>query len=306
MPDMPKELAQRVAQTANRLRQIQADFADDQAKTREQYLSDEIKETLSQILPEQRDAFLDALKEHFPTWDASMVVPDAPSQADAGQSKRDQEEWNDVSFVLERLIALAKDQPEDQKQQLIIQLSQAGLTAAGELGCPQRLVDELKAKLKLTQDDTIQPARVVELATQLVIFAQSLDHLTWQIWKQIDTRSKRGNNGNLQSTMTRFSRGDSDVSLSRDVEHLRHLVAALLSAIGQVGRQFAQQHLARFAPADIKAAVARDKSIWTSEEVLCWKHYEKLFQAIDDPAAIDIQIKQIIADFVKSLPGLAR
>lgn len=308
------DLDQQVMATAHRMRQIQADFADSSAQTREEYLADELERVLATLLPDKRPIFLKALQEQFPTWDANMVALDqaATSASASTQSPTDEREWGDMSFVLERFLELAADQPDDQKQKIIDQLTAAGLVQTGQWGVPQTLVDELKSSLGLDAEQEVDPERVVELAARLVSFSQRLDQLAWQIWRKISPRSPLRSPGPLQNTVGKFVQGDSDVPLTNDLERLRHLIASLLSAIGQIGKQFGQTHLAKFAPSEIEAMVVTEQnkttltSILTAREVRYWNKYVELAKAIDDVAVIDRQVMQIVANFVNSMPGQKR
>ena len=51
-----------VAATANRLRLVQSDFADEPEQVRKDYLSDEIQRALGTLIPNERKAFLEELK----------------------------------------------------------------------------------------------------------------------------------------------------------------------------------------------------------------------------------------------------
>ncbi len=309
MSETPKDLAQLALATANRLRQVQADFADHTPEARQEYLSDEVERVISSLVPNQREGFLDALRDHFPTWDANMAAAPAAGsggQAAASQSPTDQREWNDVSFVLERVIELAKPLDTQQKHRLAGRLAEAGISLPGNLAVPPKIIDELKTALKIDGSHQVDPARLIEMAVGLAMFANSLDQLVWQIWKNIAPKSTLRSSG-LQNTLRRFTQGDSDVSLSNDLEQLRHLTAALLSAISQIGTQFGQQHLARFAPHEIESMVVLEKgSIFVSKEVKCWQKYKELAKSFDDTAMIDSQVRQIIAGFVEAMKGLGR
>jgi len=306
MPEVSKDLAQQAIATANRLRQIQADFADHGPQTREGYLSDEVDRVLSTLVPDQRQPFLEALRDHFPTWDANILASAESGESGASQSPTDQREWNDVHFVLERLVELAKPLPGDQRKKLANRLAGAGIATGEGVAVSPELIDELKSCLQVDVSDAIDSTRLLEMSVMLVRFAYSLDQLIWQIWKNIAPKSKLRSTG-LQNTMKRFTKGDSDVSLTSDLEHLRHLVASLLSSISQIGVQFGQQHLAKFAPQEIEASAAMEPGgFLVAKEVKCWRKYTELAKSFDDPSAIDSQVKQIIADFVEAMPAPKR
>ena len=61
--DNSKKMEIRVLETANRLRLIQVDFADENEQTRRDYLCEEIERALKTVLPDERSEFLQRLQE---------------------------------------------------------------------------------------------------------------------------------------------------------------------------------------------------------------------------------------------------
>src|SRR5258706_3424009 len=114
-----------VAATANRLRLVQSDFADEPEQVRKDYLSDEIQRALGTLIPNDRKAFLDELKQFFPTWDAKVEVRTEKPAVVA--TPTDQKELKDPGFLVSRLAELAPRLNEQQKQAIIEKLRQVGL-----------------------------------------------------------------------------------------------------------------------------------------------------------------------------------
>ncbi len=306
MADSTSDKSRLVATTANQLRLIQTDFADESAEVRHGYLAEVIQGALSQIPPEQRDPFLDELRERFPTWDEHREVDRARKEGDE-VSPTDQREWQDISFVLERLIELAQPLSSPQKQNLIQRLQEEGLSHSSDVHWPQKTVRRLQNWLQLEPDQPIDPQRVLELLIHLSEFSDSLDQLAWGIWKNISPKARLKPNAPLKQTMQQFLVGQSDVPMSRNIDELRHLIASLISATAQIGRQFSQVHLTRFSPAEIEANVRLEKvgpfeSIMTAFGVRCWEKYKELANELDD-VVIEREIMQIIARFVDSMRG---
>ena len=61
-----KKMGSHLVETANRLRLIQVDFADESEQTRTTYLCEEIERALKSVLPDERNEFLERLLEKFP------------------------------------------------------------------------------------------------------------------------------------------------------------------------------------------------------------------------------------------------
>ena len=71
------------------LRLVQASFADDDAATRQQYLSEEIARALKTVPPTKRRAYLQALAERFPAWEGAPAVKESARRGFApGRTRR--------------------------------------------------------------------------------------------------------------------------------------------------------------------------------------------------------------------------
>src|SRR5882672_1382184 len=158
--------AKLVAATANRLRLVQSDFADEPEQTRKDYLSDEIQRALGTLIPGERKAFLEELKQFFPTWDAKVEV--RTEKAPVVQTKTDQGELKDPGFLVSRLGALAPALKDQQKQAIIEELRRAGLAPSAVVGWPEKEAAALRAKLQAGPKDALEPGHVLELLTLLV------------------------------------------------------------------------------------------------------------------------------------------
>jgi hypothetical protein len=261
------DMTRRVVATANRLRVIQTDFADQSEQVRKEYLQDEVQSALAGIVPEQRQVFLEQLQERFPTWDRVAFTPAAAAAGGGGggdgataRSSFDQKELKDWTFLLSKLLELAPTLPLQARQTIAQQLAGAGLTPPNLGGVSPQRAASLKAKLQLAPNETVQPDRGAELLEMLSEFAVRLDTLMWNTWKQIASQSdiKRASAATLQKVIGRFAAGDQNVPSGQvlaDVDRLRKLTAAMISAVGQVGRKFGEDQVNQFSPAQIEDLV---------------------------------------------------
>jgi len=133
-----------VAATANRLRLVQSDFADEPEQVRKDYLSDEIQRALGTLVPNERKAFLDELKQFFPTWDAKVEV--RTEKVAVVATPTDQKELKDPGFLVSRLAELAPQLNEQQKHAIIEKLRQVGLAPSAVVGWPEQQAAALRAK----------------------------------------------------------------------------------------------------------------------------------------------------------------
>jgi len=303
-----KDRAKLVVATANRLRLVQADFADEPEDVRRGYLADEIQRALSGLVPGERQAFLDELKEHFPTWDGNVQLPASAAPA---QAPMDQRELKDPSFLVSRLIELAGGLNADQKRALADRLAEAGLARSETvMRWPATPEQMLMSKMHSLPEEPLDPGRVLELLAMLVEFTASLDQLVWTTWRTVAPRSTIKRPSGLLRNFAKFAAADKDTvrgQITQDLDRLRQLTAALVSAISQAGRQFAHSHSIKFSPTEIESLASMEKGgMLTSKEVKCWRKYVELASGRDE-AAIEAEIMQSIADYAESLmKGLAR
>lgn len=171
--------------------------------------------------------------------------------------------------------------------------------ACGAGGVPP----ETRARLQLGPDERADAARAMEVCGLLADLAVSLDQVMWTAWsKNIAPRSAVKRSAPLSRTMGRYVAGDPEVtraSLGADVDSLKRLSAALIAAVGRVGRLFAQRHLQKYAVQAISDA-APSPGFMKNKEAACWQHYVKLMNGVEDES-INQEIMQLIAESVEQV-----
>ena len=201
------DLSKHVAATANRLRLIQIDFADESAETRRGYLSEEIERALDQVVPDQRQAFLTELLSRFPTWDRNVEVGRIAEQV-VSRSEFDERELEDASFLVTRLSALAPSLSDAERQAVVERLREAGLAPRSEGGWPEEGVQRIRETLQLDRETALDPDRVLELLAIVADFAASLDQLVWRAWQRLAPKSTFRSTTPLRSIFSQFATGD--------------------------------------------------------------------------------------------------
>ncbi|MGN6366883.1 MAG: hypothetical protein ACTHN5_01340 [Phycisphaerae bacterium] len=303
MPELATDVSRLVAATVNRLRLIQVDFADQPADVRENYLADEIEHALAKLLPEQRAPFVEELKVRFPTWDRQVDIS-APSTGSATESASDTKDLHDFTFLVSRLTQLAPSLTEEQRKTAIARLAEAGLSSSGAgPEWPPQPVKTLKTKLQLTDRDTLDAARLLDLLSELVTFASSLDQLVWATWKQVAPKSDMKRPTPVLRSCARFVSGDPEISrtqVAADVDRLRQLCAGVISAIAQAGNLFAQRHVGKFSVANIETYADKMPGMMIGKEVKCWRQYKELATAMD-VQTIELEIQNAIAEYTETL-----
>ncbi|HEY7115713.1 MAG TPA: hypothetical protein VH475_03950 [Tepidisphaeraceae bacterium] len=311
MAELSTESAERIAITANRLRAVQADFADQPLDLRRRYLGEEVKRALSMVEPQARPAFLDELRRRFPAWNGEVELSDvhAAAAAAAGQDQQANNDSASARLLAAQLLDRARRLTPEERQELAVQLGQGGLVLVLEPQWDPEALNALHATLQTRAGEALDPNRLLDLVRILTFFTCSLHQLTWSTWRAIAPYSVIRRAGNLQKLLSRYVAGDATVPTEQvqgDVDRLRQLVASLISAISQVGRQFATSQLSRLAPSEIESAVAAESasgSWWSSgkRDSRCWQKYVELAETALDQVAIEAEIRKVIVEHAEQL-----
>ena len=309
MPKKDKDkLADLALETANRLRLIRADFADESDNERRSYLCEELEKALATVLPDQREAFLKSLLERFPT--VGTDVCGAQEEQLEGDSTGGEKRLKNADLVIQSLLGIIPVLTEEQKVIIERGLQDAGIRPETGQDDSIDLPQELKAKLQISGQLSANAGDLAELSEILIEFVLKLELLVWNTWRALSPRSSVRPRGSLAKRMGQLLCKDAGVSgdsVDEDLKALQRLIAALTAAVSRAGGQFAKRHLATFAPSEIEALVRMEPGgVFLSHEVKCWRKYVELVERLDEDA-IDMEIKKAIVDYVESLAkGMGR
>lgn len=292
----------------SRLRLIQASFAEDDAATRQQYLSEEISRALKTVPPTKRRPFLQALAARFPSWEG------APAAKKAVEVELSPEE------LVTRLVEIAPFLTIAQRRAFAEQLEAGGLVASrpaaaaapvaatsSSSGALVEVPEELQKKLGLRAEQALSQTRVLRLIAVLAEFSVTLDQLSWNVWKQVAPKSivrrDAGPDGDFRKIAGPYLTGDDEVStaqISQVVDKTRQLIAGLLAAIGSTGETFARQFLGRVAPNAIKEKADAESGFFVGPEQKCWRKYVEVFNEING-VSIENEINGVLAKNTEEL-----
>ena len=282
---------------ATRLWMLQTSFADDPPDARHEYLVEEIERSLKEVSASRRSEYLGALMERFPgpeQIDAPYFRPPPVEQA----SKSAQE-------IADELVARLGELSSEGKAVLAQKLKALGLFVAPTQGL--ELPGELLGKLGISPKDPLDEERTIKLLTALIELVVSLDHLIWNLWKNVAPKSivrRDSGSDNLRRIIGRYLAGDREVAtlqVSQMLEKTRQLTGGILSAIGTVGETFARRHLETFAPEKIRASVELKASGFIgSAEQKCWRRYVELADELSGHA-VETQIIDAIVPYTEEL-----
>jgi len=299
----------RIHETVNRLRLIQADFADESDQTRRDYLCEEIEKVLATILPTEREEFLKKLLERFPTGSFAAKPAEGGAEGESG-SMGGESRLRNVDFLIQNLLEIIPTLSEEQKVIIDKSLQEVGLRRDVKLDDSVDLDKELRVKLQIKSERSLETKELVELGAMLVEFVLKLEPVVWNTWRTLSPRSTVRPQGALAKKIGQFLCKDAEVSnrsVDEDLKVLQKLIAAMITAVSRASGQFARRHLARFSPSEIAALVKMEPgSVFVSHEVKCWRKYVELAETLNEDA-IDMEIRKAIVDYVESLTkGMGR
>jgi len=297
------KMENRVLETANRLRLIRTNFADESGQARRDCLCEELDKTLATILPAQRDEFLKRLLEQLTIIDSTVQCMQQENEAE-GTSTINEPTFRNVDLAIQNLLKLLPALTQEQKLIIDRRLQEAGLRPTAVHNDSIDLGEELKAKLQISGELSANRKDLTELSAILVEFVLKLEPLVWNTWRALSPRSNIRSQGSLMKKIGQFLCKDSDVSydsVAEDLKVLQKLIAALITAVSRAGGQFAKSYLAKFSPSEIAALVKMEPGgVFVSHEVKCWRKYVELAESMDEDT-IDVEIKKGVVDYVESL-----
>ena len=294
------DISKLVAATANRLRLVQVDFADESDDARRGYLAEQVKQALDRIVPEERKAFLEVLSQQFPTWE--FTAPAAP----APKPGLDDSVLSDPEFLVGALVDLLPSLPESKKRQIAERLEKAKLVRAEKPAAPVaasgQLEQELRQRLGIAADARVDGSQMVALFASLSDFSSALDQLVWKTWRQMAPRSTLRRPTELRLSIGACLAGQqtlNDAQVTQNLDRLRKLTAAIISAVSQAG-PCARQNVAEMAPTVIRDVVtAAGVGLLKNRDIECWKKYIELFDT-NEPL-VESRVMDAVAKYAASL-----
>lgn len=288
---------------AARLRAMQVDLADEPAETRRGYLADEIDSALAALVPEERTAYLEKLKDRFPAWDAVEY------RVGGGEGKSaplaDEDQLNDPFFLVERLARLGAGLEESKRRALTEQLARASvLVLDSDRPWTEGSEERLTKAAPIPEGSKVDPTRVADALASVAAVCHSLDQLGWSTWKQIAPKSPMRRRAPIRETIGGFLATDQRASqpqLEEDLERLRKLVAGLVSAMSRVG-PIVYEMMSAQSPEKIEQLSKLEKRWHEGAETACWRKYQEIAGNLDE-ASVEAKVLEAVSAYAESLIG---
>lgn len=287
--------------TANRLRLIQADLADEPAESRRAHLNEEVKTALEKVPVSERNDFLSAVEDRFPAWEGGRVVTGGDGSS-AMLSATDMAEFTDPGFLLRQLVKAAPTMTDEQRREAGEQLAAAGIAPAGAGEIPQEAFSRAKAAMQIPADGEADAGRMLETGALLAEQVILLDALCWKIWRQLSPESGYRSVTPLNTMLASYVSGGGETGrgqVSEALERFRALSAALTSSVAKMGRTVYAE-LAEFSPSQVESLAKADKKWNESMELAAWRKYREIAGKLDE-ATVESKVRQAVARSVEEI-----
>jgi hypothetical protein len=280
---------------AARLRVLQANFADDDAATRQDFIVQEIERALKGAVPEKRKALLETLAARFPCWQSSGPAPAAPPQPGEPET---------AVALLNRFLDLLPGLTPIELAEAMARLKRAGLLPE-EPAAAFELTPDMQTRLGLTPGQRpINAARAAKALPLMLDMVLTLDQLVWVLWRQVAPKSMVRREVDVSKLTGEYLAGGADVSsaqVSQALEKTRTLIASLLGATRPAGTAFARERGRLFEPNAIEAAARPEKKFAESVEYASWRKYKQLFEAYLTEAKVEKGIEEAMVRAAETL-----
>lgn len=299
-------------QAARRLRRVQISFADEPADRRRAYLADELEAVLKTVPIDQREAFLNEIEADFPVWGGQGQAAE-PVQERAVAASRTEET---LDGLIAKLAGQAAKMNAAEREALAAKLAELGLVRVDrptgdsgvgrpmETGDNQMVRESLRYIARSLKVTNVNVARSANMSVMLAIYMGQLDDVVWKAWQAVSPRSGLRRKASLEKLLQSYIGGDPAIGgtdLNTQIATTKKLLTAFIAAVGQLGVQFARQHLSAFSPQEIQIAVNRKgPGLLVGQDAACWAHYQKIARGLEE-GAVDDAIREIVAKMVTDM-----
>lgn len=281
---------------AARLRVIQGDAAAIETEKRREYLNEEVSRSFKGLTSGRRRVCLEGLLARFPVGGhLANAMPAAPPPPAAVAPVADT-----PARLLEKLVAVAGELPEEQRSEFARRLHDAGFVCEDREAMELEISPEMQARFGLSTDQQPRLVRVVQLAAFLAQTLYELDRTAMIALKELYPRSAVLNrsHGFRQATGQYLTGGIDDIE-----PHLRvtsALVGGMLAAMLGGGRDFGRQFVEKYSPGAIEEVIIAEGSkgfMGPSKKERCWDKYSGLSKDIATPELIDRWLKDCLGRY---------
>ena len=308
------EIESRAIAAAGQLKMVQISFGEESGETRRKYLSEVVGQLVDKTLPHERAVFLQALERYFPVWGEAAPAFAAPAPAPPPPAAEPPET---PEALADRLVAMATLMDEEERENIRMRLAEGRILAAptsppagnvvrgsDEAALPKRMREAMQYLMHEMKIEKLDFTRMIKLMLIMATHVANTEQLIWGTWRTIAPQSDLRRSRELQDCLRRYLSGDKEIAgvdLNAQVETMQKLIASIVAAVGQTGKELVRQHLARFQPMEIETQANRDgANPLVSQKSKCWDINVEMARELDEEM-IEHAVKEILARYVEAM-----
>lgn len=296
------ELKRLAEQTANRLRLLQVDFAQESADVQNEYLKEELGRTLKAIHPQQKRPFLCLLKALFPiSFDGQEGGGGQPAVFPESKRPERPEE------LLDRFLAMFSNLPFEEQQTMLAALQAGGITCRQEASQPSKQLDALKSLFPLREEASVSMENLLQVTHLMLEMFFKLDSLVQNTWMWMNSQKSHSGASSLKNAIGSYiteGTGSVPQPMVKEVRQFQQLVTGLITGISRAGQKFSESFMSRYSAQEIAKLVQLEGAgVLTSHNAKCWKKYQELSAGISRDS-VEKEICTILTDYVNTIRQL--
>jgi len=303
MPPSVNGQALHASELAAKLRLLQAQLADAAPREREEALADTLEHSLKPLSASDRAVLTRELVELLrgagsATSSGEAQRPTGGSVVQAPQEpKTAQQAANDLA---ERFTTLSKDE----QAALVQWLKDAGVIPAGPSGAalPGSVGIVARRAIGLSDSAPVDEARLAEAVASLSGIIRGLHGYVGPAWERLSPKDPRPIGKQMLRAYADFAAGQSvdAKAAAKEAEEFRLIALGMVAALAQLGRMVAADIISRYHPDAIRDGAGQG-GLLTDKSVVCWKHYEGLWEGRDrdqSKATVERQLNTLIVETI--------
>lgn len=266
---------------AHRLRLLQEDLADRPVKERREYLVEEVQRFTQNMMPAERQEFLNRLSTYFPAWNEGGGGGGGagPSSSPAAATEPSSGPLSTAELV-KQLRERAAASPQARAE--VVQALAANQLSV--VSIPYDVVKRLRSTIGMPESAGIDPVRLYDLLIHLVEIIIQMDEHVWKVRREITRGGPPQPENFREAAIKHLGPADAAKPQTQSGETLRLYLNGIyqrLTIIALTLRAFGQRWADRFAPAEIEAVVQGQGSSgfslpWGNKTAAYWAKYAEL------------------------------
>jgi hypothetical protein len=294
------------AELAAKLRTLQAQLADAPAADREEALADTLERSLKPLTASDRSVVMRELVEllggggHASAQPAGRPGPSAGGSVVAAPAPP-----RTATNVAAELATLFSKLTKDEQAAVLAQLKDAGVVPSGPTGpaLPGPVGILARRALGLTDSAVVDEARLAEAVATMATIVRGLHGYIVPAWERLSPPKDPRPIGKLMlrayADLAAAQTTDAKAA-AKEAEEFRLIALGMVAALAQLGKMVSADIVSRYHPEAVKDGAGQG-GLLTDKSVVCWKHYESLWEGRDRDqakATVERQVNALIVETI--------